>query len=1198
MRLRRSRLTRTVPNWSRARISPQLPALSRFDKTGALTVVISPLVALMADQVQGMARAGIASAVTINGMLSLPERSVALDKVRLGDAAILIISPEQLRSVSVRSVLAQREIGLWVLDEAHCVSKWGHDFRPDYRYIGRFIKESSGDEIAPVLCLTATAKPDVVADICEHFNARLGLELLRIDGGAARSNLSFEVSPTGRSSKNADILEAIEAHLPEAGASGAVVYCATRSNAENVAAFLKTYGLAADYYHAKRTAEEKTDIQEEFRVGELRVIAATNAFGMGIDKPDIRLVVHGDVPGSLEHYLQEAGRAGRDRAPAHCVLLFNAEDVDRQFSLSARSRLARHEIGAILKAVRRLDSRTRRSGEVVATPGEIVKEERDHEFQRDDATDDTRMKTAVAWLEEAKLLRREENRVQVFPASLTVRGLEDAQAVLARAEISETRRADLLRVVSHIINAPKEEGISTEELGGASGLSLPALRKALTDLEALGLATDDTNITVFVHVGVEDRSSVRLEAAARLEAELIALLREEAPDADSGTLYPFNLAATCQALREKGYTAVRPDIVSGLLYGMTQDGRDLDGERGNIHVRRASRGSLFVRLQRTWDVVEKSAELRRQTASRPLAHLTDKVPKGVRGKDVSVETTLGDLLAGISGDAILRASVNDPNKLMDRALLWLHEQHVATLGKGLSVFRPAITLHLNPNGGVFTVDDFAPLEEHYAEQTIRTHVMATYAEKGLENMPDAERLALDYFDLDRDRFMRRWVRGRGTEFRRQATGETWNRIVAALNNATQGQIVRDNREQTNVLGLAGPGSGKTRVLVHRIAYPVKIKREDPRGILVLAYNRHAVAEIRERLRQLIGDEARFVAVSTIHTLAMRPVGASFAGRASGDRQDFDTLLLDAVKLVRGDGPDRSTAEALRETLVQGYRWLLVDEYQDVGPEEYALISAVAGRSLDDPDLRISLFAVGDDDQNIYSFSGASVRHIRQFEEDYAAKPVYLTSNYRSSQHIITAANAVIGQCSDRMKVDHPIVINDARQQAPHGGEMTGRDPVAQGRVQILECPPGNDAQAMAAIDELRRLSTLVPDWNWARTAIISRDWCKLAPVRDYAEALGIPVELASERLPRLWRMREMQDFVAAVRASRGELLGIGDLTDRLNQIPSSRWTDRIGEGLGLLAREINTRPCRRRTSSSSWRNGRTRHGGNSAGSSS
>lgn len=1160
-----------LPTGTGKSICYQIPALSRFDKTGSLTVVISPLVALMADQVQGLARAGISSSVTINGLLSLPERQDALEKVRMGDAAILLISPEQLRSTSVRSALSQREVGLWVLDEAHCVSKWGHDFRPDYRYVGRFIKERSDDEIAPILCLTATAKPDVVQDIRSHFNERLGLELKLLDGGASRSNLRFEVLPTQRATKMADILDRLEEYLPATGVSGAVVYCATRSATERVAEFLKQQGLAAERYHAGLSAEEKRDIQEAFRVGELRVIAATNAFGMGIDKPDIRLVVHGDVPGSLENYLQEAGRAGRDRAPAQCSLLFSTEDVDRQFSLSARSRLARHEIGAILKAVRRIDGKTRKNGEVVATSGEIVKEEKDHDFQRDSATDDTRVKTAVAWLEESKLLRREENRVQVFPASLLIKDIEQAKSILDRAEITDARRRQLLSIVQHIINAPAEEGISTDDLSGTSGLTGPAMRRALSDLEALGIANDDTNITIFVHVGVENASRARFEESAKLEAELVSLLREEAPDADNGEPTPFNLAATSQVLREAGHKTVRPDVVEGLLRSMAQDGRDMEGGRGNLHVRRASRGSLFVKLQRPWSVVDKTAEVRRQGAERLLSHLIGKVPRGARGKDIPVETTLGSLLAAINGDAMLRGAVSDPNKLMDRALLWLHEQEVVTLGKGHSVFRPAITLHLNPKGGSFTVQDFTPLEEHYTEQTIQTHVMAAYAEKGLETIDDAERLAEDYFVLERDAFMRRWMPGRGTEFRRQATGETWIKIVESLGNTTQEHIVRDDREQTNVLVLAGPGSGKTRVLVHRIAYLVKIKREDPRGILVLAYNRHAAAEIRERLRLLIGDEARFVTVSTIHSLAMRLVGASFAGSATAESPDFDDLLMEAVRLLRGDGMDKIAAESLRDTLIQGYRWLLVDEYQDVGPQEYALISAVAGRSLDDPDLRISLFAVGDDDQNIYSFAGASIRHIREFEEDYSAKPVFLTENYRSSGNIISAANAVIEHAADRMKSGHDITVNEARRKEPQGGELAALDPVAHGRVQILECPQGDEAQAKAALEELVRLSRLVPDWSWSKAAIISRDWRKLAPVRDFAEALGIPVEVANEQLPGLWRMREMQALIRALREDHSRMVSVFDLTDILNSIPRSRWTNRIGEGLGLLAREINER---------------------------
>ena len=1157
-----------LPTGTGKSVCYQIPALTKFDKTGALTVVISPLVALMADQVQGMARAGISSAVTINGMLSMPERQNALDQVRMGEAAILLISPEQLRSVSVRSILAQREVGLWVLDEAHCVSKWGHDFRPDYRYVGRFIKEFSGDQPpAPVLCLTATAKPEVVRDIQHHFQSRLGIELLLLDGGAVRTNLTFDVRQTQRGTKLADILDVMKEKLPQENASGAVIYCATRGETERVADFLKQQGLSAERFHAGLTPEDKRDIQERFRIGELRIIAATNAFGMGIDKPDIRVVVHGDIPGSLENYLQEAGRAGRDRGHADCVLLFCADDVERQFSLSARSRLARHEIGAILKALRRLDLKTSKQGEVIATSGEIVRAERDQEFERDSATDDTRVKTAVSWLEEARLLTREENRVQVFPSSLLTRSMEEAQEALAKATITGTRRKQLLDIVRHLMNAPPDQGISTDELAGVSGLTGGGLIKAMADLETLGIARNELAVTVFVHVGVEDHSQHRLAQASRLETELIALMREAAPDAEDAGGTPLHLAVTCQALRDNGHSNVRPDIVEKLLRGMARDGRDQDGGRGNIRLRKVSRNTLLVTLQRSWSVVEQTAMIRHQGAELLLSHLSGKLSKGTRGKDLQVATTIGDLLASLNGDAFLRGAVRDMNKLMERALLWLHEQEVVTLGKGLTVFRPAMTVHLRPGAGRFTQKDFEPLEDHYDEQTIQIHVMAAYAEKGLGSIDQALKLSADYFVLDRDAFLRRWLPGRGVEIRRQTTGISWKAIVETLGNPVQQKIVSDEREQTNVLVLAGPGSGKTRVLVHRIAYLIRVKREDPREILVLSYNRHAAAEIRARLRHLIGDDANGVTVSTCHALAMRLVGASFAG-SSADDQEFDRIVMEAVRQINGEGLSKAEAEARREALMQGYRWILVDEYQDIGPEEYALIAAVAGRSLDDPDLRLSLFAVGDDDQNIYAFAGASVRFIRQFETDYKAKPTFLTENYRSTRHIIEAANAVIASATDRMKSGHDITVNRKRDKDPPGGAMAKLDPVAMGRVQLLQCPPGDTAQAVAAVDELLRLSHLDPDWNWSRSAIISRDWRRLGPVRALAEALGIPVEMANESLPNIWRLREMQAFVTELRRDSSKLLGITDLFDELKGIPRNRWTDLIAEGIAALASEL------------------------------
>ncbi|AZQ67949.1 RecQ family ATP-dependent DNA helicase [Silicimonas algicola] len=1167
-----------LPTGTGKSVCYQLPALSQFTKTGALTVVISPLVALMADQVEGMRRQGITSCVTINGMLSLPERQEALNQVRLGDAAILLISPEQLRSTSVRSVLSQREVGYWVLDEAHCVSKWGHDFRPDYRYVGRFIREYSGEEApAPIICLTATAKPDVIRDITAHFRERLGATLELLDGGAVRDNLSFEIIPTDKGKKLGDMVMVLEDALPAQGSSGAIVYCSTRSTTERVAAFLQERGFSAAHYHAGLTPEEKRDVQKQFAEGELRVIAATNAFGMGIDKPDIRLVVHHDIPGSLENYLQEAGRAGRDRDHARCVLLFSRDDVERQFSLSARSRLEKREIGGILKSLRRLDRRTRQKGEVVATPGEIVREEKDLEFERDSATDDTRVKTAVSWLEEAVLLKREENRVRVFPSSLRVRTLEEAAKIIATADATEGYRMKLTALVQSLMTASPDQGLSTDELCGMSGFPPGLMRKALNDLETLGIASNDTAITIFVHLGVEDSSEKRLLEANSLEKDLIDKLREFAPDLDLGAASTLNLKLASQGLRDAGHAAVRPDIVDKLVRGIARDGRDDGDGIGSFQVRKIDREHLTIRMQRTWQALSVTAQLRRLAGRVILSALQTVAPDKIRGKDIQVETTLGALMVSLRSDLELSSAVTDPTKLLDRALLWLHEQGVVTLGKGLTIFRPAMTIHLAPGTQAFTEADFEPLKLHYQEQVLQAHIMGAYAERGLTSMSDALKLAEDYFTQDRDDFVQKWLPGRSAELRRQTTPASWRTIVEDLGNTTQARIVADDREQTNVLVLAGPGSGKTRVLVHRIAYLIRVKRENPRGILALVYNRHAATEIRRRLHDLIGDDARGVTISTCHGLAMRMVGASFAKRAEKvESIDFDEVMAQAVALLKGDGLSRDEAEAQRETLIEGYRWILVDEYQDIGPEEYELIAAVAGRSVEDEDRRLSLFAVGDDDQNIYAFTGASVEFIRRFEEDYKAQPSHLIENYRSTANIIRASNHVIAPAAERMKAGHDIAVNRARREDRPGGALERLDSVGRGRVQVFKDAGDQFAQAVLAVEELERLSKIVSDWSWARTAIIAREWRYLQPVRSYCEARGIPVQTANADPPNFWRLRETQTLVAWLRGRERSGLHVSELAAWMEAQPEGPWWSILREGVDDFVREVGDRETDRK----------------------
>ncbi|MFO7748912.1 MAG: RecQ family ATP-dependent DNA helicase, partial [Desulfobacteraceae bacterium] len=349
-----------LPTGGGKSICYQLPALHRHERLGDLTIVISPLKALMKDQVDNLNRAtGTESAAAINGSLTLPERGAVMDKVRLGDIGILYISPEQLRNAGVSRLIQTRKVGCWVFDEAHCLSKWGHDFRPDYLYVSRFIARCSRNASQHPLvgAFTATAKKDVVNEVVSHCRESLSIDLDTFEGGVQRDNLSFQVWPVTGNEKQDVIANCLKETL-DAHQGGAIVYCSSRKHTEELSLFLNQRGILSHAFHAGKSEPDKRNIQDDFVAGKIPVICATNAFGMGIDKKDIRLVIHADIPGSLENYLQEAGRAGRDMAPSECILLYEEEDIENQFSLNAYSRLSIKEIKKILAILKKRGAKT------------------------------------------------------------------------------------------------------------------------------------------------------------------------------------------------------------------------------------------------------------------------------------------------------------------------------------------------------------------------------------------------------------------------------------------------------------------------------------------------------------------------------------------------------------------------------------------------------------------------------------------------------------------------------------------------------------------------------------------------------------------------------------------------------------------------------------------------------------------------
>lgn len=969
-------------------ITFQVPALMSGRNAKALTVVISPLQSLMKDQVDNLEKKGITDAVTINGLLDPIERSKAIERVEDGTAFILYISPESLRSVTIERLLLKRKIARFVIDEAHCFSAWGQDFRVDYLYIGDFIKElQQKKELKtpiPISCFTATAKPKVIEDIKAYFDVKLGIGLETFRATVARANLHYKVYQKDNEEDKYSQLR----YIVESSDCSAIVYVSRTKKAYILAQRLTNDGFSAKPYHGKMEKEEKTANQDAFMAGDVRIMVATSAFGMGVDKSDVGAVIHYDISDSLENYIQEAGRAGRDEnIQADCYVLFNEEDLDKHFVLLNQTKLGVKEINQVWKAIKSLTyTRERISNSALEIARKAGWDDSIKEVE-------TRVLTAIAALEDAGYVQRGQNMPRVFADSILTKTAQEAiDRIEASTKIETEWKTDAIRIIRKLISS-KSKRLAMDELAESRvdyiadqlGMEKEKVIRIVELLREENILAQTKDLTAFIKRGENSNRSLSIaEGFSKLENFILSKLKEEAA--------VYHIKEINEQAMEAGIqdsSVARLKTILNFWAIKNWINRTYPGGSNN-HVQ--------IGLSQSKSGFAEKLEKRHLLARQIVQYLFEKsleIESDEKQDDILMEFSVLELKEmAEAGQGLYKFEVSIDD--VEDTLFYLSRIEAIKIEGGFMVVHNKLSIsRLEKNNRIqYKESDYEKLGQYYRQKVQQIHIVGEYAKKMIRDYNEALKFVDDYFTLNYPSFLKRYFPGsREEEINRTLTPEKFTRLFASLS-PSQLSIIKEKENQCLVVA-AGPGSGKTRVLVHKLASLLMTEDVKHEQLLMLTFSRAAATEFKKRLMELIGNAAGYVEIKTFHSYCF-----DLMGRV-GALSQADDIIKRAVEKIKN-----REIEISRITKTA----LVVDEAQDMTADEFELVKTLM--EVND-DLRVIL--VGDDDQNIYGFRGADSKYMHQLITEKNAARYELIENFRSKANIVDLANQWVAGIRERLK---------------------------------------------------------------------------------------------------------------------------------------------------------------------------------------